>query len=283
MDRRAFLNYLGGAALTAGLGGAAGLAHANRFAPYNYEVTEATIPSDDLPEAFHGFRIVHISDLHAEELPLSYLERAFADINALTPDLVAITGDFVSNDADAIYDLGPLLAQLKAPHGVFACLGNHDIWADKKKVRRGLEHRDVRVLDNEGVPVNVKGASLYIAGVADAWNDHHDLAAALKDAPEDGPTVLLWHEPDVIDKVAEDGRVTLQLSGHSHAGQVKLPFLGPPLLPYLGRRYPEGRYRVGDTWLYTSRGLGVSGLPLRFNCRPEITVLRLEPPPASNA
>lgn len=280
MDRRAFLKYLGGTALSAGVGGTAGLAHANRFAPYNYEVTEAAVPIKALPRALSGFRIVHISDLHAEDLPLSHLERALDEVNSLAPDLIAITGDFVSEDASAIYDLAPLLSQLSAPYGVMACLGNHDIWSDKQTVRKGLERYGTRVLDNEGEQLSVEGNSLYVAGVADAWNDHHDLDAALKSKPEGAPTVLLWHEPDVVKQVAQDGRVNLQLSGHSHAGQIKLPFLGPPILPFLGRRYPEGRYKVGDTWLYTSRGLGVSGLPIRFNCRPEITVLQLETAPA---
>ena len=281
MDRRAFLKHMGRAAVTAGLGGAVGLAHANRYAPYNYEVTEVTIPIANLPKAFDGFRIAHISDLHAEDLPLSYLERALDEVNGLNADLIAMTGDFVSEDAGAMDDLAPLLSELKAQHGVFACLGNHDVWADRDRVLKGLERHGSRVLDNEGERVTIGRSSLYIAGVADAWNDHYDLNAALKDAPEDGPTVLLWHEPDVIEQVSRDGRVDLQLSGHSHAGQIKVPFFGPPVLPFLGRRYPEGRYRVGDTWLYTNRGLGVSGLPIRFNCRPEITVLRLEPAPSS--
>jgi len=114
--------------------------------------------------------------------------------------------------------------------------------------------------------------------VDDVWERHADLEKALKGVPTGATVVLLAHEPDYADEVAADGRVSLQLSGHSHGGQVRLPFIGPPFLPYLGRKYPAGLYRVGEMWLYVNRGVGLVRPAVRFNCRPEVTLLRLRQP-----
>ena len=107
--------------------------------------------------------------------------------------------------------------------------------------------------------------------------EFEDLDAALEGAPDRSTVILLAHEPDFADRVAADGRVALQLSGHSHGGQVRLPFIGAPMLPHLGRKYPYGLRRVGSMWLYTNRGVGVIAPPVRFNCRPEVTLLTLQP------
>ncbi len=116
---------------------------------------------------------------------------------------------------------------------------------------------------------------IYLAGLDDLWSGQADLTAALAQAPANVPTILLVHEPDFADTVAKDGRVSLQLSGHSHGGQVRLPGIGAPILPYLGRKYDQGLYNVNNMWLYTNRGIGLGRIPLRINCPPEITEFTL--------
>jgi predicted MPP superfamily phosphohydrolase len=166
-------------------------------------------------------------------------------------------------------------SRLQAPAGVFAILGNHDHWTDAEQVCEAAREAGVTVLRNQGMALQ-EGA-LWLAGVDDVWEEKHDLEAALGGAPDESAVILLAHEPDYADEVAADGRVALQLSGHSHGGQVRFPYFGATVLPYLGRKYPFGLRQVGSMWLYTNRGVGVVSPPVRFNCRPEITLLTLLP------
>jgi hypothetical protein len=126
-------------------------------------------------------------------------------------------------------------------------------------------------LVNQGIAVEHNGGLVYLAGLDDGWSGHPDLDTALQGAPDQAPVVLLCHEPDLADRYAADGRVALQLSGHSHGGQVRLPGKGPLVLPFLGRKYDFGLYHVGGMWLYTNRGLGCISVPYRYNCPPEVT------------
>jgi predicted MPP superfamily phosphohydrolase len=167
------------------------------------------------------------------------------------------------------------LASLNAKYGIFAVLGNHDLWTDAVVVRAGLEREGVPVLVNQGVTLSVGRDNIYLAGLDDAWSGQPDLSAALDGSATDIPVILLAHEPDVADISALDGRVSLQLSGHSHGGQVRLPGVGAPILPYLGQKYEQGVYRVNNMWVYTNRGLGVIPPPVRLNCPPEITEITL--------
>ncbi len=164
------------------------------------------------------------------------------------------------------------LASLQGPLGVYACLGNHDYWTDPDAIARALGRAGVRVLRNEGVEV---AEGLWVAGLDDVWEGQPSLDMALKGMPSDAATVVIVHEPDYADEVTADGRVMLMVSGHTHGGQVRLPLLGPPILPYLGQRYPAGLYTLGDMTLYVSRGVGLISPPVRFNCRPEVTLLTL--------
>jgi predicted MPP superfamily phosphohydrolase len=157
---------------------------------------------------------------------------------------------------------------------VYAILGNHDHWTDADEVARALQTQPITVLRNAAIPIDRGGARLWIAGVDDVWERHADLDQALRLVPADQATILLAHEPDYADLAAQYS-VDLQLSGHSHGGQVQLPFFGSPILPYLGRKYPRGLYQIGSLQLYTNRGLGVVSPPVRFNCRPEITLFTL--------
>ena len=157
-----------------------------------------------------------------------------------------------------------------------AVLGNHDYWTNANAVREALASCGILELGNDVYSLSNEGDQLHIAGVDDVQEKHHRLDIVLNKLPQTGAAILLAHEPDFADRSAETGRFDLQLSGHSHGGQVVLPFIGAPVLPYLGRKYPSGLYRVGRMWQYTNRGVGMASLKIRFNCRPEITVFTLE-------
>jgi uncharacterized protein len=202
------------------------------------------------------------------------VQAAVEAVNQLRPDAVMLTGDYVSRDAALAEPCAQALGALQAPAGVYAVLGNHDHWTDAGEVERALAAQSLTVLRNDAVPIERGGARLWIAGVDDVRQRRADLDRALRLVPADQAAILLAHEPDYADLAAQHP-IDLQLSGHSHGGQVRLPILGAPFLPYLGRKYPRGLYRLGALQLYTNRGLGVVAPPVRFNCPPEITLLTL--------
>jgi predicted MPP superfamily phosphohydrolase len=223
-----------------------------------------------------GFSIVQLTDIHLRPYTHPDLVRkAVSMANSLRPDLVVITGDHVWRSKGAAFELAEILAGLDARYGVYSVMGNHDYWLDIRTVQAAFDVFDLPVLYNEGIPFGVGKAVLYLAGMDDGWSGRPDLNAALERAPTGAPVILLYHEPDLIDEVSRDPRVSLQLAGHTHGGQVLIPGKPPFVKPHLGKKYPSGLTRVRDAWLYTNRGLGVISVPLRINCPPEVTYLTL--------
>ena len=249
--------------------------------PFQNQLTleQIQLPIPDLPESLDGFKIVQLSDLHY--LPftkLDLIEKAVAQVATRKPDLVVLTGDFVTHEAETIFGAVQTLSRLNAKYGVFAVLGNHDVRSGARIVRQGIEEAGISVLHNCGFTFDVGNSRLNLAGVDDCIWGHPDIHAALAPLAPRIPTLLLAHEPDVIDDFSEVGPITLQLSGHTHGGQVRLPLLGTPVLPKLGEKYVQGLHRVNNSWLYTNRGLGMVSMPIRFNCPPEITEIILTAP-----
>lgn len=239
-------------------------------------VEHIQIPISNLPTALDGFRIVQISDIHYYPYTtIELVNRAVEMANQLKPDLTVLTGDFVWHEAEAVFELMPVLAQLNAKHGVFAGLGNHDLWTDIEVVTQAIKQESLPLLVNQGIPISVGKRTLYLASLDDGWSGKPVLSDAMANYPDNAITVLLMHEPDLAPRYSSDKRIHLQLSGHSHGGQVRLPFYGPLVLPYLSWKYPMGLYNVDGMWLYTNRGLGTTNVPLRVNCPPEITELTL--------
>lgn len=276
MDRRTFLKS------SAGLLGAAGAMALSGCAAISYTeanwlaVERVTVPVPGLPAAAEGFTLALMSDFHLYPYTqLDLMQRAVAMTNELQPDAVALVGDFVLEQAESIFDLAPVLAGINATHGIFAALGNHDYWTNPHVVEQGLRESGISVLKNSGVPLGGSQDLLYLAGLDDGWSGQMDLAAALAARPGALPTVMLMHEPDFADGIAPTGQVALQLSGHSHGGQVRIPGVGAPVLPTYGEKYDMGLYQLEGMWLYTTRGVGVIGPPVRINCRPEITHITL--------
>ncbi len=250
--------------------------YASRIEPTWLSVERLALTLPRLPRAFTGLTLVQISDLHfGPEVRPPYIHAAIDLVLGLQPDLIVLTGDFVSSlQHGEAAEVESALRRLSAPAGVFATLGNHDWWTNAAVVAEAVSRSGVMLLRNASVAL---GENFWLAGVDDVWEAKVDLPRALRGIPQEACTVLLVHEPDYADVVAADGRVAVQLSGHSHGGQVRFPFVGPVVLPYLGRRYPVGWRRIGGLQLYTNRGLGLIAPAVRFNCRPEITLFTLRP------
>lgn len=279
LTRRRFLQLAGSAALA----GAAGLGYGGLLERSWVDVEERTFSLPRLAERLSGFRIAQLSDIHLSRFTaVELLMAAVTRVNELRPDIVVLTGDYVGHEARFSAGLIEPLRMLEPP--AYAVYGNHDLWTDRDAVGAALAETPVTLLVNQS---REAAPGLMIAGLDDAWSGHPRPHLALAGSPSDYTNLLLCHEPDYFDTIrGEKLPVALQLSGHSHGGQVRIPSTRPdgnglatraPLLPHMATTYPIGHYRVGSFQLYTNRGLGVWPLPFRFNCRPEITLLTLRP------
>lgn len=276
LSRRDFLKLY--AQLIVGLG--AGSLYATLLEPNWIEVTQHELKLRRLPAAFSGFRLAHIADLHfGGWMTLERFRPVLDLLYAQNPDAIAITGDFVLRSWDAAFhglesvkDSFRALAQ-RIP--TFAVLGNHDHWTDAGMVRRFLQETGIRELRNDVFAFEKAGERLYLCGVDDIWEKKNRLEAVTSQLSIQDCAILMAHEPDFADQSAATGYFELQLSGHSHGGQVTVPFMKPPMLPWLGEKYHTGLYQVGEMRQYTTRGLGMIDPPIRFNCRPEITMFTL--------
>jgi len=240
-----------------------------------FAVADERIWLDALPSAFHGFRIVQISDIHhGLFLPKEWLREAVRQANRLNPDIIALTGDFVTYSRRNISPAAELLGPLRARYGVYAVLGNHDFRVDADEVTAALGRQGIEVLRNRHIPLRFGSDQMYLAGVDD-YGYGADLRRAMRGVPRDAATILLAHNPRVIRLASRQG-VSLVLSGHTHGGQINLPLLGT----VYGRsperlRYKIGWDRMGATQIYVSRGIGTIVLPWRLRCPAEITHLEL--------
>ena len=239
---------------------------------------KVTIPVAGLPEGWHGARIVQLSDLHAgRHITRERLQAIARRASRLKPDLLVVTGDIVHNSPAFARQAAEAIASIPAPHGVYACLGNHDFWAGPDAVEGELERAGVRVLRNRGVLLERSGDGLWLCGVDDPWSGRFDLRAALRGRPQGAATVLLSHQPNTWQR-AQDLGVELQLSGHTHGGQVALLWLHRSLsLARLITPFVAGLYRAGRSYLYVNRGAGSVMPMVRLGARPEVTELTLVP------
>jgi len=281
-SRRDFLRIIKRAAMSLFALGAGSVFYSIFGEPDWIDITNVEMPLRHLPQNFKGFRIVQISDIHIGGwMNRERLARVVELVKDAKPDLVVVTGDHVFGHAwsirlDAVVDdYVEEMSRLSEEYVVLGILGNHDHWSDAQRVREMLARCNVFELKNDVYSFDRDGEKLHIAGVDDIWDRHDRLDDVLEKLPATGAAILLAHEPDYADVSAETGRFGLQLSGHSHGGQVVIPFYGPLILPYLGNKYPAGLYKVGEMWQYTNRGVGMIYPAIRFNCRPEITIFTL--------
>ena len=242
------------------------------------------IPVEGLPAAFDGFRIAQISDLHCGPFASGPRVAGWMEaVNRLKPDMVAVTGDLIASGDAFVPVVASALGQLRAPHGVFACMGNHDYFGDGEAMAQALASEGLTVLRNRGVEVPRGGGRLFVAGVDDTWTARHDVARALAHRPSGVPVVLLAHDPALFPEAASFG-VDLTLSGHTHGGQLGLPLFSRKVnLARIITKFTTGLYREGPSSLYVNRGLGTTGPPIRLGVFPEIAVLTLRPARSAGA
>jgi predicted MPP superfamily phosphohydrolase len=250
--------------------------------PRRVEVTHQQIVITKLPRTFDGFRIVQLSDIHHSPfLGMEEIAEAVHRANELRPDLIALTGDYVSHSRDYIDGCAQALGMLRAQHGVFAVLGNHDHWTDAERMAESLTRHGIRVLVNENVRIGLNGSYIRLAGVDDLMVKRDDLPRALRGSASSETRILLAHNPAIIREAARAG-VDLVLSGHTHGGQINWRLLigredrkTARWLRRPSRRLMRGHAQLGSTQLYVNRGLGTVVVPLRYGCPPEITVIEL--------
>lgn len=231
-----------------------------------------------LPIEFQDYKIVQLSDFHLGTLlNYSLLTQIVEHVNFLEPDLIAITGDLVSsNIAKHAQNLIAELSRLSSKDGVFSVLGNHDHYSNASVIRKIYKQCQIIELNNQTHLLERNHSRLYLAGIDDYLSNKADLEKVVRELPGSDPVILLAHEPDFADKSASSGKFALQLSGHSHGGQIRIPRIGYLFLPPYGRKYPSGMYRINGMGLYTNRGLGTSWLKVRYDCPPEISVFSLQ-------
>jgi uncharacterized protein len=258
------------------------------FEPDYPRLVRVDMPLARLPEAWNGLRIVQLSDFHYDPLfSVHPIRKAVEIVQGLKPDLIFFTGDFITDTSYSrkivsgkrtgldVELCAQLLGGLQSRLGSYAILGNHDVRFNSKAVMEALESHGVRVLQNSAWALEQDNSRLWLAGVDDALEGQPDLEKAFKSVPKDELTILLAHEPDFALETVKYG-TDLQLSGHSHGGQIRIPLIGAPYLPDLAHKYPRGLYQVGNMKLYTNVGLGTITVPFRFDCPPEITLFTLK-------
>jgi uncharacterized protein len=231
------------------------------FETTRVQVTNIPIKIAKLPEAFNSFKIIQLSDIH---------------------HLIVLTGDYISHSVDYIPGCARALGHLRAKHGVYAVLGNHDHWTDGAMMKQALEAQEIRVLCNENIRLEKDGATICVAGVDDLMVKLDDMKAALAGTSRLETRILLAHNPALIREAARAG-VDLMLSGHTHGGQIDWKLLAPKKNTALSRwlhrpsrKFMRGHAVLGNTQLYVNRGLGTVVVPLRYGCMPEVSVLELQ-------
>lgn len=242
--------------------------------PFRLTVEHHKIFLRRLPRIFDGLRVVQLSDIHHSPFTSrEQIERAVATANSLQPDIVALTGDYISKEREYAAPCAELMGRLRARHGVYAVLGNHDHWTDAALITDLFRAEGITVLVNQGMRFEKDGATFWLAGVDDTMVGLEDLPLALAGARADELKLLLAHNPIILRRAARAG-VDLVLSGHTHGGQVTLrserSASGRPR-----RRLLKGLANQGETQIYVTRGLGTVVLPVRFGCPPEVSLLEL--------
>lgn len=241
-----------------------------------FVVETVTLPVRGLPKAFDGYVIAHLSDLHIGSLtPKSWGKRWAQAANAKKPDMTVVTGDLVTSGTEFHEDIAEVVGELKAPDGVFVSMGNHDYFGEGEPLISLLEHRGARVLRNQGTLVSRGSDHVYLAAIDDTWTRRADLDKALGERPEGLVTILLAHDPEQF-HAARKRDVALTLSGHTHGGQVGLPFFHRHVsLSHLTHHFHVGAYKKGDALLYVHPGLGTTGPPVRLGVAPAVVLITL--------
>jgi predicted MPP superfamily phosphohydrolase len=272
MNRRVFLKAAFAAAVPAPIAAAS----YGMFEAGWVRVERPIVPLPRLPQAFDGLRIAFLTDIHHGPFTsLDYVTSVVRTTLTLRPDLILLGGDYSYKDAKYIAPCFDVLGGLKAPLGVFGVLGNHDYRYGLEETRAGMKAAGISELTNSGVWLERGKSRFRLGGVDDLWYGHPDVLPAMGDATPADAGLLVSHNPDFAEPL-RDPRVGLVLSGHTHGGQATLPVAGAPFVPSrYGEKYLKGLVDAPATRVYISRGLGTVAGPMRYNSRPELTLLTL--------
>ena len=281
VSRRAFLAQASAGATLAASGGLG--VYSTWYEPSHLKVRRYTAPIPGLPNALDGMRIIHVSDTHYGPYnALSQIEQAIEAANALRGDLVMLTGDYVHFTPSSVETGIGVLSKLKAKYGAVAVLGNHEHWEGAAYCRRTFQRTGIPLLDNNRLFLNSGGltdepaaGSVCIAGLGDYWEDELLFDTALRGVPREMPRLLLSHNPAAAEFVGPGRRVDLMFSGHTHGGQVRVPWLPAVGLSKVERKYLGGLCEGPHCRLVVSRGVGMAGIPVRFRVYPEIGEITL--------
>ena len=283
LTRRDFLKLLKVGAIDFALLTVGGLGYSLFVEPNWLKIESVHLKLLRLTPAFNGIRIAQISDIHMGGwMNAERLQYVANILLAQEPDLLLLTGDFLTGNSFAghhqqyLEDLVAILSPLGKTIPSFAILGNHDYWTNADAVREMLKASGITELTNAVFTLTRGQERLHLCGVDDIWEGDVRLENVVHQLEDESAAILMAHEPDFADTSAGTNRFDLQVSGHSHGGQVVIPFYGAPILPYLGQKYPSGLYQVGNMFQYTNRGVGMIDPYVRFNCPPEITMFTLE-------
>lgn len=251
--------------------------------PRRLLVKEVPILLDDWPASLSGLRIAVLTDLHVGSPfnGMARLEEIVRRTNERRPDLICLLGDYMKGRIAGRLVLpeewAPALGRLHAPLGVYAVLGNHDHWFDAPRVTKALQAAGIRVLEDKAVSLSFGGEEFWLGGISDYREARHDVRGTLRQVTDDAPILLMTHNPDLFPQTPP--RVSLLLAGHTHGGQVLLPFLGALIVPSnYGSRYLAGHIIEHGAHLYVATGTGMSYLPVRFRVPPTIPILTIESP-----
>ncbi|HEY6245535.1 MAG TPA: metallophosphoesterase [Pyrinomonadaceae bacterium] len=269
--------FLSGALSVPLVGISAASAYATMIEPYNYRISQTDVYINELPEHFENYRITQLTDIHHSRiLGIEEVRRVVQLAQQTKPDIFVLTGDYSTSYRRYIEPCAEALGSLSAPDGVWAVLGNHDHYTDAELTTRALERRGIVVMNNKNTSLRRGSDMLQLSGIDDfTWNAT-DWTKAFVGLDKRIPTILLSHQPSVLE-FEQTQNVSLILSGHTHGGQINLPWLGTPAkFATKDLRFAQGLFRHNDVQLYVSSGTGVIGLPIRFGVRPEIAVLRLK-------
>ncbi|PYV43139.1 MAG: hypothetical protein DMG06_11800 [Acidobacteria bacterium] len=241
------------------------------------DVSHHRVRLKNLPDSFEGFKIVHLTDIHHSKF-VSFNEvfRMVELANRQSPDVVLLTGDYITWSKKFIAPVAEALRNLKSRFGSYAILGNHDMRVDAEGITQALETAQIKVLRNSAERIDFKGDSLWIAGVDEYSYGQSDIPKAMREVPLSQPRILLAHNPEIVSQ-ATCHQVDFVLAGHTHGGQIKIPFMRSlNVVTQPSQDFLEGFVRNGNTQMYISRGLGKVVIPVRILCPPEIPVFYLQ-------
>lgn len=283
ITRRTFLKRAVGTLLTVGGLGTGGYFYAREIEPRMLDITRHTIKNAALPSGFDGVRLIQFSDTHiGYQYTMDQLKKLITRINGLNPDMIVFTGDLLDDPRHFTEKtrLISMLSKLNAPQGKFAVYGNHDHGGYGSDLyKQIMEQSGFTLLLNTSANIKLlDGSSIWIAGIDDAMLGKPDLNASMVEIPKNSYTILLSHAPDKAEEAAQYP-IQMQLSGHSHGGQIQIPFYGPLVTPPFAEKFVEGFYTVGRNSgliLYVNRGLGTTRLPFRFLSQPELAIFTLK-------